>query len=203
MTAPVLRTVSNEIVGSGVSALVSLLEEQALACFRQETRLEDLEIRDATPSPGPVIGQWLGVILLAGPSLRITVKSFFGISTIAGILAARMRCSPYSIAPSLVEDFVREFSNLYAGGVKRTLGNSGVSVGISLPLVTRGFDEVFNGVAAKREETRAVWSFAQPSSNPIFTVCVSVVLVDAEALTNFVLPAQTSDTPPADDMEFL
>jgi hypothetical protein len=40
-------------------------------------------------------------------------------------------------------DFFKEFCNLTAGFLKLTLASSKVSVGISLPIMARGFDEIF------------------------------------------------------------
>ena len=52
------------------------------------------------------------------------------------------KSQPDEIQPNQVADFVKEFCNLTAGNIKQALEKSSVLTGISLPLVTRGFDEL-------------------------------------------------------------
>jgi len=62
----------------------------------------------------------------------------------AAILASR----PYGEDPSAVTpeqgaDFMKELCNLVSGALKRVFSGAGIQAGISLPLLTRGFDEIF------------------------------------------------------------
>ena len=93
-------------------------------------------------STGEVVPKhWMVVMLLSGKLVQISFKSFFNLSDVqvfskniyAGIETDRFKQI----------EFLREFSNLASGKVKSFLESNGLTLGFGIPIVTRGFDEIF------------------------------------------------------------
>ncbi|MBY0472262.1 hypothetical protein K2X30_13935 [bacterium] len=102
----------------------------------------DVELGEIQGSPW-VYAHWMSIILVSGKDVKMIFKAHF-MSKDAKLLAS----VPYKKASSAIRieqalDFMREFCNLTAGAIKRSLSDAKVMTGVSLPLVTRGFDEVF------------------------------------------------------------
>jgi CheY-specific phosphatase CheX len=90
-----------------------------------------------------VHGNWMAIILVSGKDLRITFKVHFNIKDVKKILEASF-AKPYNeIEDDLATDFVKEFCNLTAGYIKQIFEKYELKSGISLPIVTRGFDDIF------------------------------------------------------------
>jgi hypothetical protein len=55
-------------------------------------------------------------------------------------------------------DYLKEYCNFYGGSLKRAFADSNVAMGISLPMLTRGFDEVFFPRANFKNTFEVYWS---------------------------------------------
>jgi CheY-specific phosphatase CheX len=181
----------------GSEAVTHMAMEQSLVCMRQQSGKETFALVDASQT-GPVYHHWLGVILLAGTPLRITLKTFFSSRTVSSIMAPRLKMRPEEVNPSLTHDFMREYENRLAGSIKRILGEADINLGISLPLVTRGFDEVFS--KSSPSETRSQWSLQEGERT--FTLSMGITVLDGETVGRYqFVPSNTC--PQEDEMEFL
>ena len=56
---------------------------------------------------------------------------------------AKSNLNTKEISNSHSKDFIRELCNVIAGYLKHTLSENNIQVGISLPLLARGFDDLF------------------------------------------------------------
>ena len=84
----------------------------------------------------------MAFVLVSGSALKCTFKAHYTTKN-ALLLAASQMHMPVSHVPASVgRDFMREFCNLTAGAIKAALFQLNISCGISLPLISRGFDEV-------------------------------------------------------------
>ena len=83
------------------------------------------------------------LILVSGKALRITFKVHFNIKSTKKMASPIYGKSPEKIEIRQAKDFIKEFCNLSAGYIKKIFEDQSLDVGISLPLVIRGFDEVF------------------------------------------------------------
>lgn len=82
-----------------------------------------------------VFASHMAVITVAGKDLKIFFKAHFRPSAMAKAVsncADTRRCI----------DFLNEFANLFAGGIKQELLEQKLICGISLPTVLAGFDEI-------------------------------------------------------------
>jgi hypothetical protein len=112
------------------------------SCLKTFARLKDVQI---TEDPGKelVAGHWLAVIVIQGEAVRIVLKVQSESQPVAELFAKTMRADPADVSNQQVKDFLREVCNLAAGVTKKGLAQCGIDTGISLPLATRGFDNLF------------------------------------------------------------
>jgi CheY-specific phosphatase CheX len=90
-----------------------------------------------------MLAPWMGLILISGPSLRITMKCHYTSDNGKFFAQKVMGKKSSEISFSQVQDFIREYCNLCGGKVKKIFSDSNLDTGISLPLALRGFDELF------------------------------------------------------------
>ncbi|SDH72161.1 hypothetical protein [Propionivibrio dicarboxylicus] len=109
---------------------------------------------------GRILAPHMAFILISGETIRITFKAHFSIRS-AKRLAFRIYggASAEQIRERQAIDFVKEYTNLVAGNLVTRLSNVGVEVGISLPLATSGFYEVFADYIDKQIPTVACSDF--------------------------------------------
>lgn len=102
-----------------------------------------LELSD-TRSAGEVLGNWMSIILVTGDAIRITLKLHFTYRDAKAISHfVYGEDSPDGVSDTKAVDFVKELSNLMAGYIVKSFESMSIPMGISLPLCTRGFYEVF------------------------------------------------------------
>lgn len=121
---------------------IDLVKKLALARLQFLIKRPDLIIVDDS-GENRVFAAWRSLILVSGPQLRITLKVYFRLATAQALAAPVFRTDPKGVHKDQAIDFIREYCNLTAGGIKLALSDLGFQTGISLPIVTRGFDEIF------------------------------------------------------------
>ena len=120
----------------------SMIANVAISRLRSLCQREDFEIQEVSGEE-QVFAPWMSLILISGPQIRLTFKAYFKSKTAAAFAAPLFRLPVEQILVDQAIDFIREYCNLTAGGLKKALADAGLSTGISLPVVTRGFDEIF------------------------------------------------------------
>jgi hypothetical protein len=101
-----------------------------------------VELEEPPPS-GYVFANSMSVIVIAGKSLRIILKAHFNHKDSKPI--ARQLFGTEDIDDWKSFDVMKEYCNLTAGFLKKICIEQNIPVGISLPIVTLGFNEVFSG----------------------------------------------------------
>lgn len=134
---------SIQAMQQGRVALSEWIRTSCQGGFRQQFKSEAAHLGEVNLGCLPVIAPWQSVILLANSQMRITFKAFFYLGEVRHRLGQLKREKTETITERLGHDLMKEFCNLTGGSLKRNLAKVNVSVGLSLPLVTRGFDEVF------------------------------------------------------------
>jgi CheY-specific phosphatase CheX len=137
--------------------------ENASEIFREEVRrqaaqllqgfaaVDKTEISD-NPGDPAVYGRWMSIIILAGKAVKMNFRVHFN-EEVAKQLALKIYAKKADdISTAQAVDFVKEFCNLVAGGVKRTMQDHQMQSLISMPLITRGSDEVFFEMAPSVSE---------------------------------------------------
>jgi CheY-specific phosphatase CheX len=110
------------------------------------------------PEGKEVMGHWMTIILVAGESVRVTFKTHFNISSISQIVKNVFGETSDKSLLLMGQDFMREFSNVVAGATKNMFAENSLDVGVSLPLLTRGFDEVYHQINSVFASQEAKWT---------------------------------------------
>ncbi len=136
---------------SGKDAVVEIMQTVCAKELAQQTSQAD--VGPGEEVPGPVYAHWMAIILLAGADFSMTFKVFFPRSFPESLLQAKG-----GLKMEMAFDLMREHCNLTCGSAKRLLGDRNVRVGLSLPFVTRGFDEVFRARSQQSERFEKTWT---------------------------------------------
>ncbi len=136
----------------------------------------------------PVYGFWLTLVLLSTENMHIILKTHFNFSTLRPILVKIFSNQEIDITMDMAESFMNEFSNLYGTKIRNELTSIGIPTGMSLPLLTRGFDNFFfeeNFRVLKRQSENAInsdhyhlsgaWQFMTGVANIAFTVEIDIM----------------------------
>ncbi len=90
-----------------------------------------------------IFGHWMSLISISGDQLHITFKVQFSVAMARAYAGNGVQENSHEISNSHSKDFIREYCNLLAGIIKNKLAENDIIVGISLPLLSRGFDNLF------------------------------------------------------------
>lgn len=176
-----------------LKGIFSCVKRVALARFQTISQKDSFLHLDAKPE-GPYLGYWLGLILVSGPGCRIVFKCFFSAEDVKKVAANVYAKKPEDIPLRQSHDFIREFCNLTAGGLVKLFGNQGVSLGISLPIIIRGFDDIFyDAVSDSIQSYEDIWSVSDGDSSFVFGALVEIIDPEVFSNVNFNMPDETSD----------
>lgn len=152
-----------EIDQKVMQGLQTMIRESALSRIGVHSRMDNFAIRELGDDC-PVYGHWMTMILFASPMIRVIFKVHFMASS-ARLMASRLfRLPPSEINLRRGIDFMKEFCNLTLGNLGQQLNSKGIRGGISLPLVTRGFDEIFFPSSDSVRVFRDAWELFNPES---------------------------------------
>ena len=166
-TTSVDETVSPDIAALK-DKLKALLRHASLSRLKNHAGAAEIDIRELGCGfrPGKILASNMVFILVSGDAFRLTFKVHFNTRT-ARKLAFRIfgGNSPDAISEKQAIDYFKEYGNLVAGSVVTLLAESGVELGISLPLSTRGFYEVFSDYSEKLDPIVAFSDFWELRTN--------------------------------------
>ena len=149
-----------------LNALVRRLAHEKIRQFSGDATIE---IEELEGEQMPILGHWMAIILVSGESLHLTLKTHFATSEVARIMPASPDLVNVGRLTMMARDFVKEFCNLVAGSIKLALHNQGIATGISLPLVTRGFDELFESHGTGQVVESDRWKFSLEGASIVIT----------------------------------
>ena len=110
-----------------------------------------------------VLKNQMSFILLSCSDYNIIFKSMFSISALKGKLSQFMSLPLDKVSNSLVNDYMNEYCNLFAGNLKKILQyNFKSDVGISIPLISSGFEAFYFGIS-KRNTIYFYWKIKEES----------------------------------------
>jgi hypothetical protein len=131
--------------------LRALVREAAAERVRIYSRRDDFELTEmpADRREGSVLGNWMSLILMGGDAARMTLKLHFAYQDIKNIAYPIYGGKkPEDISDAQATDFVKELCNVIAGYLVQIFEENDLSLGLSLPLCTRGLYEVFSDYSA-------------------------------------------------------
>jgi hypothetical protein len=161
--------------------------------MRQLAVLEDVHLVEMPVVP-IVPAHWLSLIFAGGKEVRLTFKVFF-MSDDARNLAANVFGAENN--RDNFTDFLKEYCNLVIGSAKVFFGVNHIRVGTSLPLLTRGFDELYFQPLKGKSVFDDYWCL-QGSGNRV-TCATSFEVLNRVRITKTFVPNDSSN----EDVEFL
>lgn len=201
-------------VSTGTPVDVRLLREKLgeVVRYASQSRLAthadsaEVEVKsmDAAFRPGKILASNMVFILISGEAIRLTFKVHFNIRT-ARLLAWKIfgGDSSMNISEKQAQDYFKEYGNLVAGSMITLFGKVGIELGISLPLCTRGFYEVFSDYSEKQNPVVTYSDFWILAVNNQEIHCsVQCEMLDKSKLANFVDFA-IDEAPDDDDDEMM
>jgi CheY-specific phosphatase CheX len=159
--------------------LKELVRQVSITRFKQSAQNDNYNLLEVPKSSEKtVFDHWMSLILISGKSLRVTFKTHFNIKTCRKIASPIYGKKPDDIAVRQAQDFVKEYGNLAAGFLKKIFEEQDVEVGISLPLVIRGFDEVFFDKSPDQSKLEDCWRLDNGTTNLVCTSLLEVYQPD-------------------------
>lgn len=121
--------------------------------------------------------EWMSIILLAGSQFRIIFKVHYNNSDIICLGKDSLTIAEINSEQTL-KDHMKEFTNQLGGSVKRALESGQIQCGLSLPLLTHSFDDLFS---VKSEKSHQFFYLLEEKSNE-FIVQVYLEYLKTEIL---------------------
>ncbi|MBC7456713.1 MAG: hypothetical protein H7235_00425 [Bdellovibrionaceae bacterium] len=120
--------------------LNSIIRKKSHTSLASVTRSNDIQIEDSDLNQA-VCSHWMALITVIGNDIKITFKIQFTTETAKYFATIARENKELSNANS--RDFIREYCNVVAGALKHTLTKNDYLTSISLPILCRGFDDLF------------------------------------------------------------
>jgi hypothetical protein len=122
--------------------LLGIVEKSSLSRLKNFSKRDTIEILPVNDPP-LVCAHWMALILLSGPRLRTTFKTHFMTEAAQFFASKTYQLNAHEVSRTRGQNFFREFCNLTAGHVKLILAANEIKMGVSLPALARGFDDIF------------------------------------------------------------
>jgi hypothetical protein len=122
--------------------LLDIIQQSSLSRLKSLSKRDDVDLLAMDENP-LVCAHWMSLILLSGPQLRVTFKTHFMLEAAQTFACKAYQMESREVSQLRGKDFFREFCNLTAGHAKLVLAANDVRVGVSLPALARGFDDIF------------------------------------------------------------
>ncbi len=184
-----LMVEENKIIVEKIKNQIRSKVESTLA---KSARLEQSKIEEVDNIDDFVYGHWMAFILISGSSVRVMLKLHFSNQNARSMLGNKIKKdTDHQTVERMAMDFMKEQCNLMAGSLKSVFNNSHIITGLSIPLVTRGFDEAVFSDKIDETKINDVWKLIWPGGS---VICSSVTeVLQWSDFNNFELEDESDD----------
>lgn len=157
------------------------------------------EIEDYTA--GQVLGNEMILVSLSGPTIQLLFKIHFSHSQAISRLTTPPETSN-SLPTDKDIDFMKELGNQVCGAISRQLSKLDIILGLSVPLCTRGYYEIYSDYTERTTPFLKIadsWALQGSFGDLYFSSYIEVM--DDNSLP--VLASITAGAPPSEDIDFL
>lgn len=176
---------------TAMESLITNIKDSSALRFRQHAANTSVSL---TEHNGPIplmISNWMGIILVAGPGIKVIFKTHFNSKdTLAMAKNAFIALDQMEASTAEIIDFIREYCNLVGGAIKFTLNNIDIDAGVSLPMTTGGFDEVFAESKKSQNSFSSIWHLSFGAFK--ITCTLEIECMDPDIFKNFGLIPQVA-----------
>jgi len=188
--------------------LRELIHYASISRLQMHTACTEVELGQPAPDfrPGRILANNMVFILVSGDALRITFKVHFNMET-GRNLAFRVFGgeTPDNITARQAIDYFKEYGNLVAGSIVTLFEKIDIGLGMSLPLCTRGFYEVFSDYTETENPTVMYSDFWTLQVNDHSLYCSALIEVLDKKSLQPLLDLELAEPESSDDeeMDFL
>ncbi len=188
--------------------LRELIRYASVSRLKVHTACTDIQFHEMQPDfrPGRILANNMVFILVSGDALRITFKVHFNLDA-GRHLAYRVfgGDAPEHITVRQAIDYFKEYGNLVAGSIATLFERIDIGLGMSLPLCTRGFYEVFSDYTETESPTVMYSDFWVLQVNDQSLNCSALIEILDKMKLQPLLDLELAETESSDDeeMEFL
>lgn len=123
-----------------IKSLIELFQKVSKDMMISHSQHSEISTKSVI-APPIVKGHWMSLILLTGDLFTAKFKTHY--NSALAIEFASKQLGPKSSEINKLNDFFKEYCNLVVGVVRRNLNENKIETGMSLPFLTRGFEEIF------------------------------------------------------------
>jgi len=133
-----------------------------------------------------VIGHLLVAIIVQGAGFRLTLKAHPDLTPLKNSCAKICGIPVSDVDEHQIRDCVREYLNIVGGGIQAELSRMDLESRLSLPVATRGFDELFFGKPSTPIQHETAWDLIWPDGSiPISALLELIDPQEVTALLNY------------------
>ena len=140
-----------------IANLKRAIRRRSQKAFISCTGRKDVEIAEVEIPDDFMYGQYLAHILIYSPTVQVTFKAHFSLRASRELSATLFGKKAEEVETLQAWDFMKEYCNQAAGSIDTNLRACGFGCGLSLPIVTSGFDEIFFSEKRDPEVKRDWW----------------------------------------------
>ncbi|MFK7824644.1 MAG: hypothetical protein AB8G05_10825 [Oligoflexales bacterium] len=182
--------------------LQKIIRDVSSIKFSQQANDEIMKIESFENQKASMLNQWLTLILISGTKIKICFKSHFSNTSVRAHLAHKFDNKDKNLTLEMGFDLLKEYCNLVGGGIKECLVSDNRTMGLSLPLLTRGFDEVLFVDRMKRSNKRLFRDIWRLSTSYNEIICSSeIYMIDWSSLDDVDEPKTQREA--GGELEFL
>ncbi len=179
--------------------LFSVVQNASRERLQSFLKLKSVDFAEP-PANRFVFGHDLAMIMISTPATSLVFKTHFSPISLIPAVAKFTGQAVHQVSGKNSVDLMKEFCNLTGGAIKIYFESTGLGAGFSLPIHTRGFDEVF--FAPANEKTRFCKSWSLLTADWQLICSCSIQVLDDGKFGNLKLvEKETFDS--NGDVEFL
>ncbi len=171
----------DELKKQGSEILFNTVRRISLMRLQDISGVEEIKILEEPMSTRLIFAHWKSSILLSGHAIQLQFKTYFNSRNTSSLISQKFKKSEQDVSVMIIKDFFREFCNVTAGGLKSFFLAHNVKTGISLPLVTRSFDDILEEEKDQDNRIFDVWRLQ--SGKTKITCAVEAFVNDWNALS--------------------
>ena len=183
-----------------VNVINEILRSKALETLKIRSKVDDIELGDVENKDDFLYGPMMAFLLIHGESFRVTFKVHYFLKTAKSLAAALLGRPSEEITVELTKDFMKEFCNIVGGEVRAAITRLNVRVGVTLPFIISGFDEVLFSDEISPSSSMDYWLLNWKSG---FVVCSSVIDIRDPELLRGVEARNDNENDTAGEIVFL
>ncbi len=157
-----------------ISKTINSVKETSISRFSFLLQNKSIELVEGVKEQ-LIFGHEMTMIFLSSAPIGVIFKAHFSPVEIAPCVADFTGKKVNGVAYGDTVDFMKEFCNLTIGNFKIILEQLNVFAGVSLPVNTRGFDEIFFPVANGVNRFQQHWRLRSGSVNVICSAALQVL----------------------------